>query len=75
MTYCLGGKVMPKNKQNGNGRDSYIYVNLPKKLVNRIDNVIQNRAHGYSSRAEFVKDAVREKLQFFQSSLSRADAQ
>lgn len=40
----------------------YTYVGLPMELVKEIDAVIINYRFGYKSRAEFVKDAVRELL-------------
>jgi metal-responsive CopG/Arc/MetJ family transcriptional regulator len=36
---------------------SYITIKLPKNLVEKIDEVLEQQ--GYASRAELVKDAVR----------------
>jgi len=38
----------------------YVSVKLPKVLGQEIDGIL--KPHGYSSRAEFVKDAVRSHL-------------
>ena len=40
----------------------YVSVSLPKSLINRIDEIIRNRDYGYSSRAEFIKEAIRKHL-------------
>ena len=48
----------------------YVTVRLPKELVNEIDEIVGTR--GYKSRAEFVKEAIRKKLDIIKhvSSLS-----
>jgi len=40
----------------------YVTVKLPRELAEYIDVVIKERKFGYRSRAEFVAEAVREKL-------------
>ncbi len=40
--------------------DKYITVSLPEKLIEKIDNVLKD--YGYSSRPEFIKEAIRDKL-------------
>ncbi|MEM1983319.1 MAG: ribbon-helix-helix domain-containing protein [Zestosphaera sp.] len=42
--------------------DDYVGVRLPKELMDLVDEVIRSRKWGYRSRAEFVAEAVREKL-------------
>lgn len=43
----------------------YVTVKLPKQVTDEIDNAMEHEAKsmGYSSRADFVKDAVRDLLQ------------
>jgi len=41
----------------------YITVRLPKELIEEIDEIIKDRKKGYKTRAEFVKEAVRDKLE------------
>jgi len=41
--------------------EDYVTIKLPRSLAEYIDLVIKSR-YGYKSRAEFVRDAVREKL-------------
>ena len=41
---------------------SYITIRLPKKLVEEIDEVLEHKNLGYTSRAELVKEAVRDFL-------------
>jgi len=40
----------------------WITIKLPKDLVDRIDNLIESGRYGYTSRADFVSDAVRRLL-------------
>lgn len=40
----------------------YVGVRLPKELMDLVDEVIKSRRYGYRSRAEFVAEAVRDKL-------------
>jgi len=40
--------------------NNYVTVRLPKELVKEVDNQVGTR--GYKSRAEFVKEAIRTKL-------------
>lgn len=41
----------------------YVGVSLPKELVSEIESVIKNKKLGYTTVAEFVKDAVRRRLE------------
>lgn len=43
-------------------RKGYTTIALPDELVSEIDNIIKNRKLGYTSRGEFVKEAVRNSL-------------
>ena len=42
--------------------DEYTTVRLPKELMEEIDNILKRGVMGYKSRAEFIKEAIREKL-------------
>ncbi len=41
----------------------YMTVRLPEDLVAQVDDMVQNNHNGYSSRAEFVKEAIRLRLE------------
>ena len=41
----------------------YRHVSLPEDLVKRIEEIIKNEKYGYQSIAEFVKDAIRRRLE------------
>jgi len=43
-------------------KDEYITIRIPRELIKRIDKIIDSKQYGYRSRAEFVKEAIREKL-------------
>ena len=36
---------------------------VPEEIIEQIDRVIESRKHGYESRPEFIKDAVRRRLE------------
>ena len=42
----------------------YTTVHLPVELLQLVDNIIEDGKYGYSSRAEFVKDAIRRYLEW-----------
>ena len=42
--------------------DGYINISIPKELIKKVDNLIEKGEYGYTSRAEFIKEAIREKL-------------
>jgi len=43
--------------------EDYLSVRLPKELMIVIDRLISRRAFGFRSRAEFIADAVRRRLE------------
>ena len=49
---------------------SYITIKLPKNLVEQIDKVLEEQNLGYTSRAELVKEAVRNFLANIQQNKS-----
>lgn len=40
----------------------YAYVPLPREIYNEVEKIIENRELGYISVADFVREAVREKM-------------
>lgn len=44
-------------------RKGYINLAIPKTLADDVDNIVDKKVKGYSSRAEFVKDAIRQLLE------------
>jgi metal-responsive CopG/Arc/MetJ family transcriptional regulator len=43
----------------------YAGINIPIELAKKIDKIIDSKKYGYKKRAEFVKEAIREKLEYF----------
>jgi len=43
--------------------EDYLSVRLPKELMTEIDRLVSRRAYGFRSRAEFIADAVRRRLE------------
>lgn len=43
-------------------RKSYTNVSLPDTLIKEIDKIISKKTLGYTSRSEYIKDAVRKML-------------
>jgi len=46
----------------------YKGVNLPIEIIDQIDELVEDKKHGYSSRADFIRDAIRLKLKEFEES-------
>ena len=36
--------------------DGYVNISIPKELIKKVDNIIENGEYGYTSRAEFIKE-------------------
>ena len=47
-------------------RKGYSTVALPNILMDKIEEIIKNKNHGYISKPEFIKEAIREKLRGLQ---------
>jgi hypothetical protein len=45
--------------------DQYTTVRLPKELMDEVDQIIKRGVRGYKSRAELIKEAIRDKLKTF----------
>ncbi len=43
--------------------EDYLSVRLPKELMTEIDRLVSRKAFGFRSRAEFITDAVRRRLE------------
>ena len=44
------------------GRREYTTIQIPKTLMEEVNRIIQLGILGYTSRMEFIKDAVRDKI-------------
>ncbi|MEM2191778.1 MAG: ribbon-helix-helix domain-containing protein [Archaeoglobaceae archaeon] len=53
---------------------SFKTVSLPAELVDEIEKIVRIRKLGYTSVAEFAKDAIREKLKQLKSFKGYIDA-
>jgi len=42
--------------------NAYVTIKIPKELADLIDKVIESKRFGYRSRAEFINEAIRQKL-------------
>jgi len=45
------------------GRKGYTTIALPAFLIQQVEKIVQEKNHGYSTKPEFIKEAIREKLQ------------
>ena len=43
----------------------YRGVNIPEELMHEVEKIINKKKYGFKSKAEFVKQAIREKLEQF----------
>jgi metal-responsive CopG/Arc/MetJ family transcriptional regulator len=44
-------------------KKAYLTVSIPRELIEEIDRAIGTGKYGYDSRAEFIKDAIRRRLE------------
>jgi len=40
----------------------YVTIALPKIIIEQVEEIIKDKKHGYVSRPEFIKEAIREKV-------------
>jgi metal-responsive CopG/Arc/MetJ family transcriptional regulator len=45
------------------GRGKFVSVSIPEELIREIDKVLEKSKFGYESRPEFIKEAVRRRLE------------
>jgi metal-responsive CopG/Arc/MetJ family transcriptional regulator len=57
---------MTKNMKN----EDYVTLKIPRALADEIDQMIESRTLGYRSRAEFVSEAIRRRIEQMQSNNS-----
>ncbi len=43
-------------------RKGYTTIALPNILIDQVEEIIKNKKHGYISKPEFIKEAIREKI-------------
>jgi len=56
-------KIRFINLPVNHGYMKYVSISIPGELIVNVDKVIEKKVRGYSSRAEFVKDAIRRLLE------------
>jgi metal-responsive CopG/Arc/MetJ family transcriptional regulator len=49
------------------GRGHFVSVSIPEDLIKEIDKIIGKGKGGYESRPEFIKEAVRKRLEELKS--------
>jgi metal-responsive CopG/Arc/MetJ family transcriptional regulator len=47
----------------GSGRGRFVSVSIPEELIREIDKILASRKGGYESRPEFIKEAIRKRLE------------
>jgi metal-responsive CopG/Arc/MetJ family transcriptional regulator len=45
------------------GRGKFVSVSIPEELIKEIDKLLEKSRLGYESRPEFIKEAVRRRLE------------
>lgn len=58
----------------GEKGNRFVSVSLPAEIIEQIDRIIASRGLGYDSRPEFIKDAVRRRLEEIARRHVRIDA-
>jgi hypothetical protein len=64
--------TMSMSSNNEPNSDNYTTVRLPKELMQEIDDLIKRRVRGYKSRSEFIKEAIRRRLDEVQATSKQA---
>jgi len=54
-----------------NGEKSYSSTKIPIDLTKRIDKIIEEKHGGYKSRMEFIKDAIRRRLEQIEANVKQ----
>lgn len=54
---------------NSSSKRRWKTVQLPEELLNRVDEMCAHREFGYTSRAEFIKEAVRLRVEAIENIL------
>ena len=44
-------------------KPKHVSVSIPRDLIERIDKIIESFRYGYDSRPEFIKEAIRRRLE------------
>lgn len=52
-----------ERKRNSSQKKYYVNVSIPSKLVDLVDKIWKTSKKEYCSRAEFVLEAIREKIE------------
>jgi len=45
------------------GRGNFVSVSIPEELIKEIDKILASHKGGYESRPEFIKEAIRKRLE------------
>jgi len=68
--YEIGIIISPEAaKMAAGSRHRWKTVQLPEELLQRADKIIEHPEFGYTSRAEFIKEAVRLRVEALESNL------
>lgn len=49
------------------GRGHFVSVSIPEDLIKEIDKIVAKGKGGYESRPEFIKEAIRKRLEDLQA--------
>ena len=61
-------------KALGEKNNKFVSVSIPSGIIEQIDRVIDSKKLGYDSRPEFIKDAVRRRLEEMAKNQTHIDA-
>jgi metal-responsive CopG/Arc/MetJ family transcriptional regulator len=46
-------------------KNGYVGISLPEEFMQPVDEIIENKRHGFKSRADFIKVAIRQYIKEF----------
>ena len=51
--------------------DDYTTIKLPNEIVQRIKRIVDSNKYGFKSRSEFIKEAIRQELKYYENTNHR----
>ena len=51
--------------------DDYTTIKLPNEIVQRIKRLVDSNKYGFKSKSEFIKEAIRQELKYYENANHR----
>jgi metal-responsive CopG/Arc/MetJ family transcriptional regulator len=47
--------------------EDYTTIKIPNEIVERIEKIVKTNKFGFKSRSEFIKEAIRQELKYYET--------